>query len=78
MNDGSSPSLLRAKMGDKFSLTDFHDRLLAGGLAPLKIIRREMIVDGCARVRHDARNPSRVQMVDRHARITPGLPAKPS
>src|SRR3981081_2687695 len=39
----------RAKMGDEFSLTDFHDRLLAGGLAPLKIIRREMMgVDGCA------------------------------
>jgi uncharacterized protein (DUF885 family) len=33
----------RAKMGDKFSLADFHDRLLAGGLVPLKIIRREMI-----------------------------------
>jgi uncharacterized protein (DUF885 family) len=33
----------RAKMGDKFFLTDFHDRLLAGALAPLKIIRREMI-----------------------------------
>ncbi len=33
----------RAKMGDKFSLTDFHDHLLAGGLAPLKIIRREMM-----------------------------------
>jgi uncharacterized protein (DUF885 family) len=33
----------RAKMGDKFSLTDFHDRLLAGGLAPIKIIRREMM-----------------------------------
>jgi uncharacterized protein (DUF885 family) len=30
-------------MGDKFSLTDFHDRLLAAGLVPLKIIRREMI-----------------------------------
>jgi hypothetical protein len=29
-------------------------------------------------VRHDARNPSRVQVVDRHARITPGLPARPS
>jgi hypothetical protein len=25
-----------------------------------------------------ARNPSRVQVVDRHARITPGLPARPS
>ena len=33
----------RAKMGDKFSLTDFHDPLLAGGLAPIKIIRREMM-----------------------------------
>jgi hypothetical protein len=32
-----------AKMGDKFSLTDFHDRLLAGGLVPMKIIRREMM-----------------------------------
>jgi len=32
-----------AKMGDKFSLIDFHDRLLAGGLAPIKIIRREMV-----------------------------------
>jgi uncharacterized protein (DUF885 family) len=37
----------RAKMGDRYSLTDFHDRLLAGGLVPLKIIRREMMgVDG--------------------------------
>jgi len=33
----------RAKMGDKFSLADFHDRLLAAGLAPIKIIRREML-----------------------------------
>ena len=33
----------RAKMGDKFSLIDFHDRLLAGGLVPIKIIRREMM-----------------------------------
>jgi len=33
----------RAKMGDKFSLTEFHDRLLAGGLVPIKIIRREMM-----------------------------------
>jgi uncharacterized protein (DUF885 family) len=39
----------RAKMGDKFSLTDFHDRLLAGGLVPIKIIRREMMgADGPA------------------------------
>jgi hypothetical protein len=29
----------RAKKGDKFFLTDFHDRVLAGALAPLKIIR---------------------------------------
>ena len=27
-------------------------------------------------MRHDARNPSRVQVVDRHARITPGLPER--
>ncbi len=33
----------RAKMSDKFSLIDFHDRLLAGGLVPIKIIRREMM-----------------------------------
>ena len=32
-----------AKIGDKFSLTDFHDRLLGAGLAPIKIIRREML-----------------------------------
>jgi uncharacterized protein (DUF885 family) len=37
----------RAKMGDKVSLIEFHDRLLAGGLAPIKIIRREIMgVDG--------------------------------
>jgi uncharacterized protein (DUF885 family) len=29
----------RAKKGDKFFLTDFHDRVLAGALAPLKIVR---------------------------------------
>jgi uncharacterized protein (DUF885 family) len=33
----------RAKMGDRFSLSDFHDRLLACGLVPIKIIRREMM-----------------------------------
>jgi len=33
----------RAKMGDKFSLMEFHDRLLGAGLAPIKIIRREML-----------------------------------
>jgi len=33
----------RTKMGDKFSLIDFHDRLLAAGLVPIKIIRREMM-----------------------------------
>ena len=33
----------RAEMGDKFSLMEFHDRLLGAGLAPIKIIRREML-----------------------------------
>jgi len=32
-----------AKLGNKFSLTDFHDRLLAAGLVPVKLIRREMM-----------------------------------
>jgi uncharacterized protein (DUF885 family) len=33
----------RAKMGDKFSLTGFHDRVLGAALVPVKIIRREMM-----------------------------------
>ncbi|MGB8843113.1 MAG: DUF885 domain-containing protein [Aliidongia sp.] len=33
----------KARMGDKFSLKEFHDRFLAAGLAPVKIIRRELI-----------------------------------
>jgi uncharacterized protein (DUF885 family) len=33
----------KKKMGAKFSLTEFHDRFLAAGLAPVKIIRREMM-----------------------------------
>ena len=33
----------RAKMGDAFSLTEFHDRFLAAGLVPVKIICREMM-----------------------------------
>ncbi|ARN83584.1 DUF885 domain-containing protein [Methylocystis bryophila] len=33
----------RAKRGDKFSLMEFHDRLLGAGLPPIKIIRREML-----------------------------------
>jgi uncharacterized protein (DUF885 family) len=34
-------------MGAKFSLMEFHDRFLAAGLVPVKIIRREMLgVDG--------------------------------
>jgi uncharacterized protein (DUF885 family) len=34
-------------MGAKFSLKEFHDRFLAAGLVPVKIIRREMLgVDG--------------------------------
>jgi hypothetical protein len=37
----------KKKMGAKFSLTEFHDRFLAAGLVPVKIIRREMMgVDG--------------------------------
>lgn len=35
----------RAKMGRQFSLMDFHDRLLAAGLAPLRILRRELLGD---------------------------------
>jgi hypothetical protein len=33
----------KEKMGDKFSLKEFHDRFLAAGLAPVRIIRREMM-----------------------------------
>ena len=33
----------KKKLGDKFSLTEFHDRFLAGGGMPIKIIRREML-----------------------------------
>ncbi len=33
----------KAKQGDKFTLADFHDRFLAAGLVPIKIIRREML-----------------------------------
>ncbi len=33
----------RAKLGSQFSLRTFHDRLLAAGLVPIKIIRREML-----------------------------------
>ena len=37
----------KRKMGAQFSLTEFHDRFLAAGLVPVKIIRREMMgVDG--------------------------------
>jgi uncharacterized protein (DUF885 family) len=35
----------RAKMGNRFSLTEFHDQLLAAGLTPIKIIRRELLGD---------------------------------
>lgn len=31
------------KMGTKFSLQEFHDKLLQNGFAPLKIVRREML-----------------------------------
>jgi hypothetical protein len=37
----------KKKMGAKFSLTEFHNRFLAAGLVPVKIIRREMMgMDG--------------------------------
>lgn len=35
----------RAKMGDKFSLQDFHDRFIKAGAAPIKIVRRELLGD---------------------------------
>ncbi len=33
----------RAKLGDKLSLTQFHDRSLAAGLVPVKLNRRELM-----------------------------------
>jgi uncharacterized protein (DUF885 family) len=30
-------------MGAKFSLQDFHDRLMEQGVAPIKLIRRSML-----------------------------------
>jgi|HubBroStandDraft_1064217.scaffolds.fasta_scaffold00011_48 uncharacterized protein (DUF885 family) len=33
----------RQKLGDKFTLGDFHDRFLAAGLVPIRIIRRELL-----------------------------------
>ena len=33
----------RAKMGDRFSLLDFHDRFNRAGVIPLKLIRRELM-----------------------------------
>ena len=33
----------KAKQGDKFTLADFHDRFLAAGLIPIKLIRRELM-----------------------------------
>jgi uncharacterized protein (DUF885 family) len=33
----------KAKMGAKFSLQEFHDRFLAAGLVPVKLIRRELM-----------------------------------
>ena len=35
----------KAKMGDKFSLQEFHDRFMGQGGAPLKIIRKAMLGD---------------------------------
>ena len=33
----------KQKLGDKFTLADFHDHFLAAGLVPIRIIRREML-----------------------------------
>ncbi len=33
----------RRKMGDKFSLQEFHDRFIKCGTPPIKIVRREML-----------------------------------
>jgi uncharacterized protein (DUF885 family) len=33
----------KKKLGDKFSLQEFHDRFLGSGLVPVKIIRRELM-----------------------------------
>jgi uncharacterized protein (DUF885 family) len=33
----------KARLGDKFTLAQFHDRFLAAGLVPVKLIRREMM-----------------------------------
>jgi uncharacterized protein (DUF885 family) len=35
----------RRKMGDKFSLQEFHDRFIKSGSPPVKIVRREMLGD---------------------------------
>jgi uncharacterized protein (DUF885 family) len=35
----------RRKMGDKFSLQEFHDRFIKSGTPPIKIVRREMLGD---------------------------------
>ena len=33
------------KMGDRFSLRDFHDRLLAEGSIPVSLIRRKLLAE---------------------------------
>ena len=35
----------RKKMGDKFSLLEFHDRFIRAGSPPIRIVRREMLGD---------------------------------
>jgi uncharacterized protein (DUF885 family) len=35
----------RKKLGDKFSLKEFHDRFLSFGNPPIKLIREEMLGD---------------------------------
>ena len=35
----------KAKMGDKFSLQEFHDRFMKHGFLPIKQVRRDMMGD---------------------------------
>jgi uncharacterized protein (DUF885 family) len=35
----------RRRMGDRFSIRDFHDRLLAEGSIPVSLIRRKLLAE---------------------------------
>ena len=36
---------IKQKMGDKFSLQDFHDKFMKHGFLPIKQVRRDMMGD---------------------------------